>query len=124
MIINEFRMQAANIDYIGYEKSKTDLYVGLYKLFFEDIPQFTVQVIFLINTECGAKYPNGIVYAGILMALFNTYFGMLYRFSRFCYSRKRLRAFQRKVEIKVSNLDLSNFGFRNLRNRIHANRKA
>lgn len=31
-------MQAANIDYIGYEKSKTDLYVGLYKLFFEDIP--------------------------------------------------------------------------------------
>lgn len=31
-------MQAANIDYIEYEKGKTDLWFGLYKFAFEDIP--------------------------------------------------------------------------------------
>ncbi|CDW71845.1 UNKNOWN [Stylonychia lemnae] len=124
MIFNEFRMQAACIDYITHQKAKTDLFYGLYKLFFEDIPQFIVQAIFLVNTDCGRKYPNGIIYAGILMALFNTYFGMLYRFSRYCYSRKRLLAYQQKVEIKISNLSLSAYGFRNIRGRIHYNRKA
>lgn len=57
------------------------------------------------------------------MALFNTYFGLLYRFGRYCYSRKRLKSYEKKVEVKITNLDLSEYGFRHLRDNVHDNRK-
>lgn len=103
LILDEFRMQAANVDYIHFEKSKLDLQYGLYKLLFEDVPMFVVKCIFLTQYDCGKLYPNGIVYCGLLMAIFNTYFGLLYRFASFCYNRKKIKSYEAKVEIKVAN---------------------
>lgn len=79
---------------------------------------------FLTQTECGKKYPNGIVYAGVLMAVLNTYFGLLYRFASYCYSLKRLNAYKRKIDVRISNTALQAFGFRHIRNKVVMNRRA
>ena len=57
------------------------------------------------------------------MAIFNTYFGLLYRFASFCYNRKKIKGYKSKVEVKVSILDLAQFGFKNIRDNIKENRK-
>lgn len=38
LIFNEFRMQALNVDYVGYDKAKVDFLMGIFKFLFQDVP--------------------------------------------------------------------------------------
>ena len=69
-------------------------------------------------------YANSIVYVSVIMAIFNTYFGLLFRFASYCYAFRRLNAFKRRVEVNVSNQALMTHGFRRLREKVIANRRA
>ena len=55
------------------------------------------------------------------MAVLNTYFGFFHHLLSCCYYLRRLNAYKRKVEIRISNIQLSCFGFKNIRNKIIAN---
>lgn len=55
------------------------------------------------------------------MAILNTYFGLFYKLMTTCYVCRRLNAFKRKVEVRISNLQLSNYGYRNIRTKISDN---
>jgi hypothetical protein len=55
------------------------------------------------------------------MAVLNTYFGLFYRLLSCCYFLRRLNAYKRKVEVRISNLQLASFGYKNIRNKIIAN---
>ena len=55
------------------------------------------------------------------MAVLNTYFGLFYRLLSCCYVLRRLNAFKRKVEVRISNLQLAAFGYKNIRNKIIVN---
>jgi hypothetical protein len=121
LVFNESRMQALNLEYTRYEREKTNLLMALFKLFLQDGPQFIMQLWYLTQTDCGRKNANTIIYIGLLMAVLNTYFGLFYRMLSCCYVMKRLNSFKRKVEIRVSNLQLANFGYRHIRNKINDN---
>ena len=56
------------------------------------------------------------------MAVLNTYFGLFYRLLSCCYVLRRLNAYKRKVEVRVSNLQLANFGYKNIRSKLSQNR--
>jgi hypothetical protein len=73
-------------------------------------------------TDCGLKNSNTIIYIGIILAVLNTYFGLLYRLITYCYSLKRLNAYKRKIEVNVTNLQLSQFGFRHIRDKLKFNK--
>jgi hypothetical protein len=122
LIFNESRMQALNLEYVKYEREKTDLWMALFKFFLEDGPQFVMQLYYLTQTDCGKKNANAIIYIGLIMAVLNTYFGLFYRILSCCYVLRRLNAFKRKVEIRISNLQLANYGYRYIRNKIMTNK--
>ena len=123
LTLTEFRMQATNVEYIHYEKNKWDLVMGFFKFALEDLPQFLVQVYYLNFTDCGTKNNNSIIYLGIILAVTNTYFGFFYRLLTYCYTLRRLRSYNRRVEVKISNVQLSQYGFRHIREKISSNVK-
>jgi hypothetical protein len=104
LIFNESRMQALNLEYTRYQREKVDLLMAFFKFFLEDAPQFLFQLYYLTQTDCGKKNPNIIIYVGLIMAVLNTYFGLFYRLLSCCYVLRRLNAYKRKVEVRVSNL--------------------
>ena len=63
------------------------------------------------------------MYIGLIMAILNTYFGLFYRIISSCYVLRRLNAYKRKVEVRISNLQLANFGYRHIRNKVNVNKK-
>ena len=75
-------------------------------------------------TDCGTKNANPIVYFGIACAVLNTYFGLVFRLCTYCYSIKRLNSYKRKIEVRVSTRQLSQFGFSHIRDKIKANKRA
>ncbi len=60
---------------------------------------------------------------GIILALINSYFGFFYRLVNVFYSVSRLNSLKRRIQIAISNLMLSTFGFRNLKDKIYSNKK-
>lgn len=123
LIFNESRLQALNLEYTRYEREKTDLLMATFKFALEDLPQFLIQLYYLTMTDCGTKNTNTIVYIGLVMAVINTYFGLFYRLLTCCYVKRRLNSYTRKLEVRISNLQLANFGYRNIRNKINENMK-
>lgn len=106
LLFSEFRLQALNIDYIEYAKRKTEFLFGLLKLLFFDVVQFATMIHYLINSECGLKNANTMVYIGLVMHICSAYFGFLSRFITAFYHCKRVNSYKRKVNLKISNIDL------------------
>jgi hypothetical protein len=69
------------------------------------------------------KNANNLIVTGIILALINSYFGFFYRLTNVCYSVSRLNALKRRIQITISNLLLSTFGFRNLKDKVYSNKK-
>jgi len=67
------------------------------------------------------KNANTLFYIGFVLKILNTYFGLFYRVLNSCYVNRRLSAFSRKVEVSIGNLQLAQFGYRNIRNKIDIN---
>lgn len=88
------------------------------KFAFEDFPIFIYMLYYLTQTDCGKKNQNAIIYISLVIKVLNTYFGFFYRILNTCYVWRRLKSYQRKVEVRISNLQLANFGFRNIRNKL------
>lgn len=123
LMFSEFRMQAMNVDYIEYNKRKSEFWFGLIKGLLVDIPMIVMYLYYLLMTDCGTKNANTIIYIGLVMHILSLYFGFVIRFITLVYHVKRANAYKRKVMIKVSNLSLSNYGFRNIRGKLSVNKK-
>lgn len=80
-------------------------------------------VYYLLNTDCGLKNANTIIYIGLAMHVISTYFGFVSRFITMLYHFKRANAFKRQVNVKITNHILQYFGFRNFRNKLSVNHK-
>lgn len=91
------------------------------KFLLEDFPLFIFMLYYLTQTDCGKKNQNYIIYISLLLKVLNTYFGFFYRVLSTCYVWRRLNSYGRKVEVRISNLQLANFGFRNIRGKIMDN---
>jgi hypothetical protein len=115
-------MQALNLEYTRYQREKVDLLMSFLKFFFQDAPQFLFQLYYLTTTDCGKKNANTIIYIGLILAVLNTYFGLFYRLLSCCYVLRRLNSYKRKVEVRISNLQLANFGYKNIRTKINSNK--
>ena len=112
---SEFRSQALCVDYINYEIYKTEFLMACVKFGIEDLPQFIIQTLYLLTTTCGVKNSNTIVYMSVCSTVLSSYWGFLYRLSLYLYKRKRLHAYERKVEISISSDTLENYGFKHVR---------
>jgi hypothetical protein len=121
LIFNESRMQALNLEYTRYKREKVDLLMALFKFILEDAPQFLFQLYYLTQTDCGKKNPNTIIYVGLIMAVLNTYFGLFYRLLSCCYVLRRLNSYKRKLEVRISNQQLANFGYSHIRDKLSDN---
>jgi hypothetical protein len=121
LVFSEFRMQALNIEYTRIQREKVDLLMASLKFVLEDAPQFLLQLYYLTQTDCGLKNPNTLFYIGFVLKILNTYFGLFYRVLNTCYVHRRLSAFSRKVEVSIGNLQLAQYGYRNIRNKIDIN---
>lgn len=96
--------------------------MALFKFVLEDAPIFILMLYYLTQTDCGRKNYNPIIYISLILKVMNTYFGFFYRILNTCYVWRRLNSYKRKVEVRISNLQLANFGYRNIRNKITENR--
>jgi hypothetical protein len=67
---------------------------------------------------------NYIVYIGLVLKVLNTYFGFFYRLLTACYVKRRLAAFAHKLELRISNSRLAQFGYRNIRSKLDENGQA
>jgi hypothetical protein len=106
LMFSEFRLQALNLDYIEYNKRKSEFWFGLVKGALVDIPMIVFILYYLLMTDCGLKNANVMMYLGLIMHLLSLYFGFITRFITLIYHVKRANAFKRKVMIKVSNHSL------------------
>ena len=90
---SEFRSQALCVDYLHYEIYKTELLMASLKFALEVMPQFIIQFVYLISTDCGKNNANVIVYLSILTSLFSGYFMFLFRMALYLFHSKRLFAY-------------------------------
>jgi len=120
-IFTEFRVHALSVDYIAYEKHKTEFLMGTLKFSFEDLPQFIIQVFYLTSTTCGNKNSNEIVYLSLMVSVVSSYFGFLFRLILFVYLNKRLNSAKQKEEVSISNEILHNYGFKHIRRKLRSN---
>ena len=63
------------------------------KFALEVMPQFIIQFVYLISTDCGKNNANVIVYLSILTSLFSGYFMFLFRMALYLFHSKRLFAY-------------------------------
>jgi hypothetical protein len=104
LVFNESRLQAINVEYTRYQRDKVDLQMATLKFLLEDFPLFIFMLYYLTQTDCGKKNTNYIIYISLIMKVLNTYFGFFYRILSTCYIWRRLRSYQRKVEVSISTL--------------------
>jgi hypothetical protein len=90
---SEFRSQAVCVDYIWYEKHKTEFLMSAFKFSAEDLPNFIVQVIYLIATDCGVNNSNTLVYMSVFASVLSSYCGFMFRLSIYMYCSRRLYAY-------------------------------
>lgn len=121
LVYNESRMQALNVEYTRFQREKTDLLMASMKFCFEDFPLFIFMLYYLTQTDCGKKNQNSIIYISLILKVINTYFGFFYRILSTCYVWRRLRSYNRKVEVSISPQQLANFGYRNIRQKLTDN---
>lgn len=112
-----------NIEYLSYNKKKSEFYLGILKLLSNDLPMFIIEIIYLRTTDCGMKNANTIVYIAIIMHAFSIYFGVVARFINYFYHLKRANFLKRKVHIKLNNEQLANYGFGTIRSKLSVNKK-
>ena len=114
-IFSEFRSQALCVDYIMYEIHKTELLMSSLKFAIEDLPQFIIQVMYLLSTDCGTKNTNFIIYLSVFSSVLSSYCGFLFRITIYFYNSKRLVAFSKKLEVKVADATLLSYGFKHIK---------
>jgi hypothetical protein len=112
---SEFRSQALCVDYIKYEIFKTELLMSSFKFAVEDLPQFIIQVFYLLSTDCGTKNANIIIYLSVFASVISSYCGFLFRVTQYFYNSKRLIAFSKKLEVKIADSTLVAYGFKHVK---------
>lgn len=103
------------VDFVQYEISKTSLLMAALKFSFEDLPQFIIQVVFMMSTDCGKNNQSLIVHLSILTSLLSSYCGFLFKLAHYLYEHKRLHAYVRKVQVVIDEAAIETYGFRHLK---------
>ena len=112
---SEFRTQALCVDYINYEINKTEFYMSCVKFGVEDLPQFIIQALYLLKTQCGLQNANTLIYASVFCSILSSYCGFLFRISIYLFKRRRLHAYNKVVELNFGNFQIEQYGFKHIR---------
>ena len=103
------------MDYIQYEIYKTELLMSSLKFSLEDLPQFIIQVVYLLSTDCGVKHANTIIYLSVFSSVLSSYCGFLFRILVYFYNSKKLYSMEKKVEVSIGEYELETFGFKHMK---------
>lgn len=115
LAFSEFRSQTLNIDFTDYEQCRTEMQMAAFKLSFEDLPQFLIQVVFLVSTQCGQNNESLLVHLSVLCSLLCSYFVFWWRIILYTYKHKHLYKYARKVDLVVSVNNIITYGYSQLK---------
>lgn len=93
LLLNDFRMHSANIEYVEYEKQKCLLKSSLFYLVISNIPFMLFEWHYLNYTDCGLKQDNPLVYISLILNAAYLSINFFFRLIPCTYFCKRLRAY-------------------------------
>lgn len=71
-------------------------------------------MVYLLNTDCGVSNHNTIIYLSVLATVLSFFCGFLYRLLAFVYRSRLLKSIGNKVEVKIGERELEQFGFKQI----------
>jgi len=103
-----------------FKKHKTEMLYYCAKFTIEDLPQFIIQVLYLLKTSCGTSNHQQRQHTNLHLSAHHnaSYCGVHFRLTIYLYHRKRLHNYKKCVELKLGNHEIEIYGFKQIKRMI------